>query len=408
MKRGLVVVLCGIAAATLPAQSPDAYQDAYPQAYAAWLKSSAGLERDAAKAGEMLAVRTDAAAADAVKLHNARRALFEAQRAEVAGASSVFAAIQMPAEVQSSKIAAQFFSSQDAMLANNISTFAGDPDEGIQKLKQALEKERAALAGLKSAVEARETAANGAKLANDAAERARQSLDERTKTITASLDQAAGDAGRMAEAWPNYYRSLASGARGFGASGAEIGTSEVRGNGGTGGANGAAQVATVRPAATAAGSPAAVVAPAQGAPSGATAPGSGSASNTTAAGRPPVPLARYTGAWGFNPSVSTFQGNQPTMFDLIVKIEGEQNDILSGILSAKFIVSTGSDDAVKFNFSGTLQATRNQTFPVKTPEGAMGTIELIPGSAFNLLEVKFHYEGAPWKVSSADVVLLKK
>jgi hypothetical protein len=47
-------------------------------------------------------------------------------------------------------------------------------------------------------------------------------------------------------------------------------------------------------------------------------------------------------------------------------------------------------------------------FNLVTSDGAKGTIELIPGSAFNLLEVNFQTEPKPGKVRQADVVLVKK
>jgi hypothetical protein len=43
-----------------------------------------------------------------------------------------------------------------------------------------------------------------------------------------------------------------------------------------------------------------------------------------------------------------------------------------------------------------------------TSDGANGTIELIPGSAFNLLEVNFTTDPRPGKVRQGNVVLVKK
>jgi hypothetical protein len=71
-------------------------------------------------------------------------------------------------------------------------------------------------------------------------------------------------------------------------------------------------------------------------------------------------------------------------------------------------VGTKADPAVQFTFSGPLQAGRYQAFPLKTPDGATGKVELIPGNAFNLLEVNFNLDGAPGKVTESDVILVKK
>jgi hypothetical protein len=63
---------------------------------------------------------------------------------------------------------------------------------------------------------------------------------------------------------------------------------------------------------------------------------------------------------------------------------------------------------LRFDFTGEFQPSRRQVFNLVTAEGAKGTIELIPGPAFNLLEVNFQTEPKPGKVRDADVVLVKK
>ena len=70
MKRRVpVFILSLMAAGSLPAQSPPSYQEPYD----AWIRNGAGLERDASVARERLAIRTDRAAAEAVKYENARK-----------------------------------------------------------------------------------------------------------------------------------------------------------------------------------------------------------------------------------------------------------------------------------------------------------------------------------------------
>ena len=54
------------------------------------------------------------------------------------------------------------------------------------------------------------------------------------------------------------------------------------------------------------------------------------------------------------------------------------------------------------------QPSRNQTFNLTTSDGTKGTIDLIPGPAFNLLEVNFQTELKPGKIRAADLVLIKK
>ena len=63
---------------------------------------------------------------------------------------------------------------------------------------------------------------------------------------------------------------------------------------------------------------------------------------------------------------------------------------------------------VRFDFLGELKNTRNQVFTLETSDGAKGSIELIPGPAFNLLEVNFQTEPKAGKIRQANVVLVKK
>jgi hypothetical protein len=43
-----------------------------------------------------------------------------------------------------------------------------------------------------------------------------------------------------------------------------------------------------------------------------------------------------------------------------------------------------------------------------TADGAKGTIDLIPGGAFNLLEINFHTDAKAGKIQQGNMVLLKK
>ena len=82
----------------------------------------------------------------------------------------------------------------------------------------------------------------------------------------------------------------------------------------------------------------------------------------------------------------------------------------TGSAFARFKLPPGAtgDPIVRFDFSGEFQPARRQVFDLVTAEGAKGTVELIPGPAFNLLEVNFQTEMKPGKIRQADVVLVKK
>lgn len=362
------VVLCGLAAAALlGGQTREAYQ----QAYREWRESDPNLERDAAKAGDALTPRTEKAAAGAAKYVSARKAFYDAQRAALIGTLTVLEPFELPAETEGAKAGGSFLSAQEASLSGNIQAFGNDPDRGIQQLRQALEKERAALVALRSAIAARETAADAARQTNESAGRARNATADQIKAITASFEQSSRDATQLAEAWPSYYRALATGARGLG--GAEP-------------------------------TPAPSIRPSTPTPSTTS---SATPSTPGAPGRqiPTVPISRFTGSWSFLAGVSTYHGMPPVSFDVFVREEGGQ---IFGTVNARFIVNTNADPAVRFDFSGPLQAARYQAFPLQTADGAKGTVELIPGNAFNLLEVNYTLDGAPAKVRESDVILVKR
>ncbi len=131
------------------------------------------------------------------------------------------------------------------------------------------------------------------------------------------------------------------------------------------------------------------------------------APNPTVRPVPPVPLVRYVGAWIY-PTIGThYHGMQPESVDLMVR---EENGQASGTLAARFKLPAGSTDnpAVRFAFAGALGGTRAQKFAVTTASGATGTLELIPGPAFNLLEVNFNIADKPGMIHQGNFLLIKK
>jgi hypothetical protein len=63
---------------------------------------------------------------------------------------------------------------------------------------------------------------------------------------------------------------------------------------------------------------------------------------------------------------------------------------------------------VRFTFEGDFSATPTQKFNLMTNDGSTGTIELIPGPAFNLLEVNFQTGLRPNKIRNGNFILVKK
>lgn len=357
-------------------------RDAYEQAYRDWRSSDPNLERDAGKAGSALASRTDQAAAAARKFSIARKAFYDAQQSIFADKLKVMQPLELPKDSEGAKTAEASLTGQEASIANSIQVFGNDPDKGIQQLRVALEKERLALAALQGAIKDREKATESVSQANENADRARSVAADEIKGISASFTQSSQAVSELADAWPSYYRTVADGARGVGSTEPPppvtppIRTSTLTSN--------ASPNSGVAANAGTPGSPAPV------------------ASNRVV---PAVPISRYTGSWSFLPGISTYHGLVPISYDLTVREEGGQ---FVGTVTARFIVNGNADPDVRFDFSGPMQAQRFQVFPLKTAEGAKGTVELIPGNAFNLIEVNYTLDGAPGKVREADVILVKR
>lgn len=121
----------------------------------------------------------------------------------------------------------------------------------------------------------------------------------------------------------------------------------------------------------------------------------------------PVPLIRYTGEWIFPATNGLYHGAQPESADLMVN---EDNGHASGSLTARFKQERGSprDSEVRFDFSGQFENKRNQLFTLESSDGTKGTVELIPGPAFNLIEVNFQIQAKPGKLGQGDMMLVKK
>jgi hypothetical protein len=304
-------------------------------------------------------------AAEAAKSAAARKAMLEAaaqdQAQQVAWLENSTPHPDSPAG--STKFAAQFVTAETASVTRTIDTFSTDPDKGIQQLRQALARERVALEALGQAIAERRKSADAETSAAQAIEDARAKALDQSRAMLQGAEDALPESAREAAAWAEYYRKLGEGAQGA-----------------------ATPITVLQP-----GVPPAIV-------------------NDPALAPPtitPVPLARYVGAWTYPQTNALYHGAQPEFVDVVVH---EENGHVTGTAFARFKLppaSTG-DPVLRFDFSGDLQPTRNQVFNLVTSDDAKGTVELIPGPAFNLLEVNFQTEPKPGKIHQADVVLVKK
>jgi hypothetical protein len=387
------------------AQAP---RDAYRSAYRNWRQSDPNLERDAGAGGPPVAQRAEQMAAQAQNYGVERGAYLQALADDTQRSLSWLespAAAPLP---DVTKAAAARVTVEMAAVKRNIDTYANDPDAGIQRVRALLEREAEALAALNNSMLERQNMADAAKAATAAASIAQSTALEKDRELIAGLKLAPGDADRERAAWAEYYRIVADAARVpesvpapasptpapvfQPATGATTATTPLEPP--------AARPVPVPPASTEPAKPAPATSEAAApAPSPETAPRAPSIT--------PIPLIRYTGAWTYQQSNGMYHGLQPEAIEFDC---AEDNGHASGTLAARFKLPGGSTDdpVVRLTFSGDFSNHRNQVFELQTPEGAKGRIELIPGTAFNLLEINFLIEAGPGKIRQGNAVLIKK
>jgi hypothetical protein len=360
------LALFGITALLLCAQSPS--RDAYRQAYQNWRQTEPTLEPDAATAGAALEPRAQRAAQAAVAFTTARAAFLDAGveqlRQHQRSLESTTMRVQpLPAARETMQRVLQPAAQSVTAI---LTSLTGDTDVAIQQLRQALERERTALNSLVEAVEQRQSAVELAAQSAANVEQARVTALSAYQAAILQRAQAGQQVRKEAAAWQTYYQTLAQGAQG------------------------------IAP-------PSASPPPPAGGPTPPAAPKATPPPRTSIT---PLPLARYVGGWTF-PERGLYFGAQPQFIDMVVY---EQNGHVTGSLYGRFVLPPGSagDPVLRFEFEGDLQPERNQKFQLRTTEGATGTIELIPGSAFNLLEVNFQTTPVENKVRSGNFVMLKK
>ncbi len=349
MKRAagliLIVVLCAFG---------QTARDAYRTAYREWREADPSLERDAGSISADLAGRSAKVGAGAAS-YGSVRGEFLRQMAD--DEAQKLAWLQTPPDAPSAMIlegASTLMAAATRTVRRTMDTYAADPDPGIRQLRATLARESTAADALVAAMEKRKRAAEAVKGANSAVAEAQLKAVDQDQAVEADAKQSIDEGGQEAAAWAQYYALLATGAR--------------------------------TPSAPPTAAPVSVT--------------------PTASVPPSVPLIRFTGAWAF-PAMGMYHGPQPVSIDLLVR---EENGHASGTLTAKFKLPPGSagDPVVKFDFTGEFKTTRTQVFNATSSDGSKGTIELIPGPAFNLLEVNFQLEPKPGKIRQGNVVLLKQ
>ena len=375
MKRVAGFLLGTTLALAQPAAVPQPDRAAYQAAYGAWRTADSDLERDTAAANPAMGARADKAGADAAKYFAAWKTYLEQSAADLdqrAAATEPF-----PAPLPLDPRPAAYIATQNRALIRSIESITNDPDRAIQRLRVALDRERNALADLTSLLADSQHGYEQIEAASTAAEQARGKVTQGYQALSASVKQTTADTEQTAGLWTSYYRALSEGLRGVLSKNVPPG--EI------------------------------VAAPVAANPSAAFNKPPDTAGNPPAP-KPrvtPLPLSRYLGAWIYPALGAQFTGPEPATVDMLIR---EINGQAKGSLTVWFKMATNSktEPAVRFDFEGPFQSTRNQSFPLVTGNGAKGTVELIPGSVYNMIQVRFTTEDKPETVRQADFLAIKK
>jgi hypothetical protein len=336
-------------------------RETYRDSYRAWRQTDTSLERDAATGGGPIGARADLLASQAAK-YGADRGAFLDEFARSSEQDLAWLATPVESGPMVAPGVGEFVTGQAAAVRRNIDTFAKDSDPGIQQVRSMLERENNALSTLAGSAAQRQKAATEADIAAGLIEESRKKVLELNREFVANLKKAADETARETTAWAAYYRDVSDGVRG---------------------ADGALPTAGSALAARPNDLPV-----------------------RTTPSITPLPLVRYTGDWEFGPG-GIFHGPHPDSVDLTVH---EDNGRCDGKFVGHFGLPPGGagDPVLRFEFAGDFKNTRIQSFPLVTGDGAKGTIDLIPGNAFNLLEINVQIDAKPGKVRSANMVLIKK
>jgi len=350
-------------------QSP---RDEYRRNFQAWRQTEPTLESDAASAGGDLAARVQRASAAAKAYVAARLEFLESISREALDQVKRIQELSAASLAPSPEIQNTVTTAADTV-ARVADSFGTAADAGIRQLRTALQQEKTELEAISQALTNSRRTMAAATVAGIDVETARDDLLRAYQGIAGARAQSAEQMRKSGTAWDAYYQALANPP----ATGV---ISNV--------------IAPAKPVAAAA-KAAATSAPAPAEPEVVRPP------TIT-----PLPLLRYTGGWMF-PAGGIFHGTQPDSVDLTVR---EENGHVTGSFNARFKIAAAKapDPVVRFNFEGDLTANRNQIFNLRTAEGLTGTIELIPGPAFNLLEVNFQTEMRPNRIRSGNFLLVKK
>jgi hypothetical protein len=336
-------------------------RDAYRQAYDVWQQTQTNLERDAGTGGAPQVSQADRSAAAAANFEATRIAYLKSSAQEAARRRQILqtAAIRSSPDLMPPAVA-DMAAAELQTVTRAIAKFATDKDRGIQQLRQSMERERLALAALSDTIQARQKTVAATSEADAALEQARAKTASAFASQDSQFTKAVAQMEMEGAAWAEYYDKLAE----------------------------AIQTANAP------------------APPPVNITTSASPAAPLGDSVPRVPLVRYVGDWTYPKVNGIFHGTQPESVELEVH---ETNGHIDGTLEARFKPSPGTNDPlVQFKFAGDIAATPTQKFTLTTSDGKAGVLELIPGPAFNLLEVNFQADPRANKVRGGNFILVKK
>jgi len=333
-------------------------RDAYRQAYDVWQQAQANLERDAGTGGAPQVAQADRSAAAAARFEATRVAYLKSSAQEAAQRRQILqtAPTRSSPDLMPPAIA-DLAAAELQTVTRAIAKFATDKDRAIQQLRQSLERERVALAALSDTIQARQKTVAATSEAAAALEQARAQTAAAFAGQASQFSQTVAQMDMEGTAWAAYYDKLAE----------------------------AIQIAN--------------------------APAPPPVSVSTAAPRSaavsPVPLVRYVGDWTYPKVNGIFHGAQPESVELEVH---EKDGHAGGTLDARFkpLPGSGNNLVIQFKFEGDFAATPAQKFMLITSDGTPGFLELIPGPAFNLLEVNFQTDSQTKTIRNGNFILVKK
>jgi len=381
------VLLTAATALLLFAQQPDLAKLSADSeaAYRTWRERDAKIEFELRTVAKLLIdARIRKIAEDAQKLAIARHELedgiYQVDKDSLDTLDKELALPVVDLEITAVKSHEVQLAGDAALLDKNIQVFSVDKDPQIQKVKAEMEKERAALKAVRDALAEQQKTLTAVKAVGDRGESVRAPAMARVAELMAAAKRDRDQTERESALWQTYYQALV---RSSGPVGPDVSKTVVpvtpREN--------PASPPVNRPAET-------PVAP------------------TPRVTAPSLDGSRWSGAWTFPQTNRMFSGEEPELLDVTVR---EFNGQLTGTLFARFKLGKGvaRDPLLRLDFSGPLTARRSQKLVATTSDGMKGVVELLPGSAANLIEITWLLDPNPAsrtlpKVRQGDVVLWRK